>query len=341
VLFRSRYEIVAEGWHERFGGPHAEVVTLEAARQAGVDPRGLTMAVTLEPCSHHGKTPPCAEALVAAGIGEAIVAMVDPFEAVSGRGIETLRSAGIAVRVGVCEKQANELVAPFVKRVTRGLPWVIAKWAQTIDGKIATRTGESKWISGPAARRLVHRWRGEVDAVMVGVGTAVADDAELTARDALPKRIARRIVVDPNLRLPREAKLLKAGGPPTTVICGRAVRGELPGHVQRLAVDADAERGGLNLTAALRELVTQYEITEVLVEGGAKLVGSLLEADLVDELRVFVAPKLLGDAEGLSPAAGPAKLTLASASQWRCAEATPVENDVLLRYVRKADAEGR
>lgn len=330
----DRYDIVAEGWHERFGGPHAEVVALEAARQAGVDPRGLTMAVTLEPCSHHGKTAPCAEALVQAGIGEAIVAMVDPFEAVRGRGIETLRNAGVAVRVGVGEAEASELVAPFVKRVTRGLPWVIAKWAQTIDGKIATRTGESKWISGPAARRLVHQWRGEVDAVMVGVGTAAADDAELTARDAPPKRIARRIVVDPNLRLPPEAKLLQPGGPPTTVICGRAARGELPGHVQRLAVDADAQRGGLDLAAALRELVTQHAITEVLVEGGAKLVGSLLEAGLVDELRIFVGPKLLGDAEGRSPAAGSAKATLADASRWRCVEATPVEGDALLRYVR-------
>ncbi|MFW5681769.1 MAG: bifunctional diaminohydroxyphosphoribosylaminopyrimidine deaminase/5-amino-6-(5-phosphoribosylamino)uracil reductase RibD [Phycisphaeraceae bacterium] len=330
----NRYEIVSEGWHERCGGPHAEVAALEAARRAGVDPRGLTMAVTLEPCAHQGKTPPCADALVRAGIGEAIVATVDPFEAVSGRGIEMLRDAGITVRVGVCEAKAKALIAPFVKRVTRGLPWVIAKWAQTIDGKIATRTGESKWISGPAARRLVHRWRGEVDAVMVGVGTAAADDAELTARDAPPKRIARRIVVDPNCRLPAQAKLLQPGGPPTTVICGRDIHKDLPGHVQRLAVDADTARGGLRLTDALRELVEQHRVTEVLVEGGAKLVGSLLDAELVDELRVFVAPTLLGDAEGLSPVAGPARVSLSEASAWRCVEATPVEADVLLRYVR-------
>lgn len=333
-LGEDHYEIVSEGWHERYGGPHAEVAALEAARRAGVDPRGLTMAVTLEPCAHHGKTPPCAESLIRAGIGEAIVATVDPFKAVSGRGIAMLQNAGVAVRVGVCEAEAKAMIAPFVKRVTRGLPWVIAKWAQTIDGKIATRTGESKWISGPAARRLVHEWRGEVDAVMVGVGTAVADDAELTARDVPPKRIARRIVVDPNCRLPAQAKLFQPGGPPTTVICGRDTRNELPGHVQRLAVDADTARGGLRLGDALRELVEQHQITEVLVEGGAKLVGSLLEAQLVDELRVFVAPTLLGDAEGLSPVTGPSRLSLADASAWRCVEATPVEADVLLRYVR-------
>ena len=330
----NRYQVVAEGWHERFGGPHAEVVALDAAREAGIDPRGLTLAVTLEPCSHHGKTPPCAEALVRAGIGEAIVAMVDPFESVSGRGIDTLRNAGIAVRIGVGEQDARSLVAPFLKRTHHGLPWVIAKWAQTIDGKIATRTGESKWISGDASRRLVHQWRGEVDAVMVGVGTAVADDARLTARDAPAKRIARRIVVDPNLRLPAHAKLLQAGGPPTTVICGRDAQGELPAHVQRLAIDADTHRGGLDLPAAMRELVDQHAITEVLVEGGAKLVGSLFEAELLDELRVFVAPKLLGDAEGLSPLTGPVKRGLADASRWRCVDASLVEQDVLLRYER-------
>ena len=336
------YEIVAEGWHERFGGPHAEAAAVEAAKRAGVDPRGLTLAVTLEPCSHHGKTPPCAEAVIAAGIGEAIIAMIDPFESVSGRGVAALREAGVGVTLGVGGEAAAALNAPFVKRVTRGLPWVIAKWAQTIDGKIAARTGDSRWISNPASRRLVHRWRGEVDAVMVGVGTAAADDPRLTARDVEPKRLAHRVVVDPALRLPPGAAVLQPrdeGGGVTTVICGEAAEGALPDRVERIEAGL-GEDGRLDLAAALRELVKRHETTNVLVEGGAGLVGSLVARGLVDELRVFVAPKLLGDPVALSPAnVGPAA-KIDAASSWRLLGVEEIEGDVLLRYAAVGSGEG-
>ena len=171
--------VLGEGWHERFGGPHAEVAALAAAGPAA---RGATAYVTLEPCCHYGKTPPCSEALVAAGLARVVVAQADPFPQVAGGGLAQLRAAGIAVEVGLLEAAARQLNAPYLKLVTQGRPWVIAKWAMTLDGRIATQTGSSQWISNAASRAMVHRLRGRVDAILVGRGTAAADDPLLTAR---------------------------------------------------------------------------------------------------------------------------------------------------------------
>lgn len=219
VLVRND-RVLAEGWHGRFGGPHAEIEALRAcAVRHGADAaRGATCYVTLEPCCHHGKTPPCTDALIAAGVARVVAAMRDPFPEVAGRGIRTLRRAGVRVDVGLLEEQAAWVNRAFVHRVTTGRPWVTLKWAQSLDGKIATHAGASRWISSEASRREVHRLRGRMDAVIVGVGTVLADDPELTCRHVRPRRVATRVVLDSRLRTPHSAKLVYTAKQTPTLI---------------------------------------------------------------------------------------------------------------------------
>lgn len=305
--------IVAEGWHGRFGGPHAEVACLADAAKRGVEARGATMAVTLEPCCHTGKTGPCTQALIAAGVGRVVVGTVDPSPHAAGRGIGQLQQAGVEVVTGIEEAACRELIAPFVKRVTTGLPWVIAKWAQTLDGRIATATGDSKWISGEASRRIVHRLRARVDAIMVGVGTVIADDPSLTARGVKVKRIARRVVVDPHGRTPGHARV-RDEPPPT-----RYVGSDLRGSLQQLAAEG---------------------VTNVLVEGGATLLGHLFAQDLVDEAMVFIAPKLLGDSAAIPAARGRSVARIADCLKLELTSQRRVGEDVLLCYRRAASEAG-
>ena len=308
VLLRDGV-ILGEGHTQPFGGPHAEVQALADARQRGHDPAGATLVVTLEPCSHHGKTPPCADAVLDAGIARVVTAMVDPFPEVAGRGIERLRAAGVAVEVGLMEAQARRLNEPFLKRVATGLPWVIVKWAQTLDGKTATATGHSQWISNQASRARVHQLRGRVDAVMVGVGTVIADDPQLTARlpdGQAPPRIARRVVVDRSGRMPADAKLLHDSGPPVTVLGG-------------------------GLRDGLKQLADEGA-TNILVEGGATLVGALLQERLVDQLLVFTAPKLVGDAAALPAVQGLSCATMDDALPLELVDVERLGDDVLLDY---------
>ncbi len=305
-------EVVGEGYHERFGGPHAEVNALADCRSRGVDPRGATVMVTLEPCCHTGKTGPCTEVLIAAGVGRVVVAMVDPDPRVSGGGIARLRGARIDVEVGVCEAEARRLNEAFIKRVTTGLPWVIVKWAQTLDGRTATATGHSKWISTAASREEVHRLRGRADAVMVGVGTVLADDPSLTARppDASDvKRVARRVVVDRSGRLRRDfpgARMLHDGGPPVTVL-------------------------GEDLGEGLRKLAAEG-VANVLVEGGATLTGALFAAGLVDQVLVYVAPKVVGDAAAVPAVRGLECATMGEALSLTLVDVRRVGGDVALDY---------
>lgn len=321
VLVR-RGEVVARGYHEQFGGPHAEIVALDDAMRRGVDPSGATMVVTLEPCCHHGKTGPCTEAIVAAKVARVVVAATDPDPRVSGQGIEALRAAGVKVDVGVCQAEARELIGPFIKRTRTGLPWVIVKWAQTLDGRIATYTGDSKWISNAESRRFVHRVRARVDAIMVGVGTAVADDPQLTARDVEVKRRAVRVVVDPNGRLPSKAKMLNDDGP-AVVIAGKGVPFDISG-------------GGGDLEPVLRYLVQRHDATNVLVEGGAGLIGSLFEHGHVDQVLAFVAPKILGDERAPGAARGLRVDHIAQAHPLQLRTCHRLGDDVLLDY-RVAD----
>jgi diaminohydroxyphosphoribosylaminopyrimidine deaminase / 5-amino-6-(5-phosphoribosylamino)uracil reductase len=299
-------EIVGEGWHQRFGGPHAEV---EALAAAGERAQGATLYVTLEPCCHHGKTPPCSEAVIAAGIKRVVAAMRDPFPTVAGGGFEQFRAAGVEVEVGLCEAEARELNAPYLKLLSTGRPWVIAKWAMTLDGKLATRSGDSRWISGEASRAIVHELRGRVDAVVVGRRTAELDDPLLTARPASgsPPRIATRIVLDSHAGLASGSQLVRTSREfPTLVAC---CPGASDADAQRLA-SAGCEVLRLASTSPHERLsqlldgLGRRRMTNVLVEGGSELLGALFDARQIDEVHVFIAPQLVGGQSAPSPLAG-------------------------------------
>ena len=287
--------VAGRGWTAPGGRPHAET---RALAEAGEAARGATAYVTLEPCSHHGKTPPCADALVAAGIRRCVVALGDPDPRVNGRGLERLRAAGIEVEQGLLADEAEEAQAGFLTRVREGRPLVTLKLATTLDGRIATATGESQWITGPEARRLAHAMRGRHDAVMVGIGTALADDPALTCRLPGFKPVPDvRVVLDTQLRLPTTSTLARtAREAPVWVLHGpdaaAARREALSGQGVRL-IEVGAGEGGLDLADALRAL-GGAGLTRVLVEGGAGLAGGLLRAGVVDRLAWFHAPAVLG-----------------------------------------------
>ncbi len=338
--------IIAQGYHRRFGGPHAEIDALDRCRASGVDPAGCELYVTLEPCCHQGKTPPCVDAVIEAGVSRVIVGMEDPNPAVSGKGIRRLQDAGIDVEVGVCQHEARQLNEAYIKRVTTGLPWVIAKWAQTLDGRIATRTGDSKWISNERSRHVAHKLRARVDAVVVGVGTVVADDPQLTARGVKTRRTARKIVVDPQLRLPTHARLLAGSGKGrapigVTIAVGERVLADRPAKLVELEdrgvefvglppVQADPSR--LKLKPLMTHLATVHSMTNVLVEGGSKLTGSLFQEGLVDQVLAFVAPRVLGDEAAIPVAQGAACNSISQAMQLSLHSMKRIGEDVLLDY---------
>ncbi|MFA6120131.1 MAG: bifunctional diaminohydroxyphosphoribosylaminopyrimidine deaminase/5-amino-6-(5-phosphoribosylamino)uracil reductase RibD [Sideroxydans sp.] len=287
---------IGEGWHERAGEPHAEVHALRAAGKAA---RGATAYVTLEPCSHHGRTPPCADALIEAGVSRVVVAMQDPNPLVAGRGIAKLQAAGIAVECGLMEAAARELNIGFVSRMTRGTPWVRSKIAASLDGRTALANGVSKWITSDAARQDVQQWRARSCAILTGIGTVLADDPQLNVRDADAKRQPLRVVLDTELRISVNAKILQGGNvliyTASTDTTKLSVLRERGAEV----VVMQAAEGGLPLAAMLIDLAKRG-INEVLVEAGKTLNGALLKAGLVDELVLYLAPQLLGDvARGL------------------------------------------
>jgi diaminohydroxyphosphoribosylaminopyrimidine deaminase/5-amino-6-(5-phosphoribosylamino)uracil reductase len=289
-------EVIGEGWHEKAGEPHAEV---NALRAAGERARGATAYVTLEPCSHHGRTPPCAEALVAAGVSRVVAAMSDPNPLVAGKGLAMLRAAGIEATSGLLENEARELNIGFVSRMTRGRPWLRLKAAASLDGKTALNNGVSQWITGPDARRDGHRWRARACAILTGIGTVRDDDPQLLVRDVETTRQPLRVVVDSRLETPLSARILQ-GGP---VLVAVAVDDEKRANLLR-AAGAEVlllpnAAGKVELKDLLEEL-GRRGINEVHAEAGFKLNGSLLREGLVDELLLYLAPCLIGhDASGL------------------------------------------
>lgn len=303
VLVRGG-RVVGEGYHRRYGGPHAEV---EAIRDAGNSARGATAYVTLEPCCHHGKTPPCTDALLAAGIKRVVAAMADPFPPVRGRGVDLLRRAGVQVDMGLCRADAVQLNGPYLKRQRLGLPWVILKWAQSLDGKIATRTGESRWISGQASRRWAHQIRGRVDAIVVGAGTVLADDPMLDCRYGRLRRVAARIVLDPHLRTPLEARLVRTAAqiPTILVTAPGAKRRRIAAFEQAGAqiLPIRETSDGLDLRALLKQLARRG-MANVLIEGGGKTLGAFHDRGLADEAIVFVSRRLIGGESAPSPLSG-------------------------------------
>jgi len=314
VLVRDG-KILAEGFHRQFGAEHAEINVLRKCEETGVESVGCDLFVTLEPCSHHGKTPPCTDAIIHAGIKRVFVAMVDPNPIVAGKGVRRLERAGIIVEVGRCYDNARVLNEPYVKRLATGRPWVIAKWAQTLEGRIATRTGDSQWISNSRSRRLVHQLRARVDAVIVGIGTVLADDPRLTARDVRVRRVARRVVIDPKGRLPASARILddSDSASPLTIVVNQDLLTARSSYLKELESrgvelvglpQCEKDSSRLNLRPLMDHLAGNQLVTNVLVEGGARLLSELCQQELVDQVLVFVAPKLLGDANALSAIQG-------------------------------------
>ncbi|WP_207549786.1 bifunctional diaminohydroxyphosphoribosylaminopyrimidine deaminase/5-amino-6-(5-phosphoribosylamino)uracil reductase RibD [Alicyclobacillus tolerans] len=289
-------QLIGQGAHLRAGTPHAEI---HALRQAGPEAKGATAYVTLEPCSHYGRTPPCADALIQAGIKRVVLAMVDPDLRVSGRGAAKLQAAGIDVKMGVMEEEARRLNKPYLHVQTTHMPYVVWKTASTLDGRMATSTGDSRWVSGEKSRQMVHYWRSRVDAVMVGIGTVLADNPQLTVRLSHMRDVRQpiRIVIDTHLHTPPAARLLSEPGR-TLIYCGQQFlqseqKEELisQGDVEVVGVATDVN-GRLDLRAMLADLANRQVVT-VLLESGPTLSTSFLEQGLVQEIAWFMAPKLL------------------------------------------------
>lgn len=333
VVVDDRLGLIAAGIHKRFGGPHAEVNALSLA---GDRASGATLYVTLEPCCHHGKTGPCTQAILDAGIRRVVVGSRDPFPAVDGRGIAALRDAGVDVQFGILSSATDRLIAPFRKLATLGIPWVHAKWAMSLDGRIATRTGHSQWISSPPSREIVHWLRGRVDAVIVGAQTAIVDDPSLTARPPGP-RTAVRVVVDGRARLPLESNLVRTARE-IPVILATSESAEAVAlqalesrgvEVLRLPDANPGPPGRVDLAELLGEL-GRREMTHVLIEGGGGLLGSVFDDGLADEVHVFVAPKIVGGADAVSPVAGRGRDTIPELGELDEPEVRNIGSDVYI-----------
>ena len=328
-------ELVCEGYHEAFGGPHAEVNAMASAGEAC---RGAALYVTLEPCTGtNKKTPPCCDAVIAAGFARVAIGSRDETQAPC---VERLRAAGMEVVCGVLEAECDALIAPFRKLHSRGMPWVIAKWAMTADGKIATRTGDSRWISSEASRELVHAWRNRVDAVLIGVGTAMRDDPLLTCR--IPDgRNPRRIILDGNASIALDSRLVRSTKEaPLTVVCldgaaHEARRRLADAGCEVLAMPGDEKQ--IDLPPLLKHL-GEERLTNVMVEGGSRVLSSFFERQLVDEARIFIAPKLIGGADAPAPLAGTGIALMAHAAQIEDARWRPVGPDMFLTgFLRRPD----
>jgi len=285
---------VGSGWHQRAGEAHAEV---HALRAAGSTTRGATAYVTLEPCSHHGRTPPCADALIYAGVSRVVVAVADPNPQVAGTGIERLRAAGIEVEIGLMEDAARELNAGFFSRMTRGVPWLRSKIGMSVDGRTALSNGVSQWITAEASRRDVQHWRARSCAVLTGIATVLADDPRLTVRELKVERQPLRVVLDSRLRMPLNARILQNGVGSKVLIYTASGEGEKIAALEQVGASVcplPDGNGQVDLIAMMRDLAIRG-YNEVLIEAGNTLNGALLRAGLIDELLMYVAPQLLGD----------------------------------------------
>jgi diaminohydroxyphosphoribosylaminopyrimidine deaminase / 5-amino-6-(5-phosphoribosylamino)uracil reductase len=312
VLVRDG-ELISSGYHRQYGGPHAERDAVEVAKNNHKSSMlgGSTAYVTLEPCCHHGKTPPCTDILVEVGVKRVVAAMRDPFAAVNGGGIQQLRDAGITVEVGCEQAAAQALNAAYIKRLSAGRPWVIAKWAMSLDGRIATSNGHSQWISCETSRETTHKLRSRVDAIIVGRGTASADDPMLNARlsdGTQPLRTALRVVVDSQLTLSPKSKLAQTAKEyPTLVWSSAAANLTNLQALQKLGVRVelcDEQDRSQRLDKLLQFLVSEYTATNVLVEGGGQLLGGLFDRKQIDQCEIFIAPRLIGGSGAISPIGG-------------------------------------
>jgi len=317
--------LVGEGYHQRYGEAHAEV---HALQQAGDAARGATLYVTLEPCCHFGKTPPCTDAVLRSGVNRVVVAMADPFPAVAGGGLSILQQAGLTIEVGVCDVESKLLNAPYLKRLQTGRPYVIAKWAMTLDGKIAARTGHSQWISGPESRAIVHTIRGQVDGILVGRGTLLSDDPHLVARPAGP-RTATRIILTRSGELPLACRLLDTvTEAPILIISGSTSDRELLNHWRNRGAEV-LILSEFTIPVLLDEL-GRRRMTNLLVEGGSAILGAFFDAEAIDAVWVFIAPKLVGGDRAIGPISGTGLTAIPSLASLRNRRIEQIGDDVLI-----------
>ncbi|TWU08182.1 bifunctional diaminohydroxyphosphoribosylaminopyrimidine deaminase/5-amino-6-(5-phosphoribosylamino)uracil reductase RibD [Stieleria varia] len=337
-------QIIGQGYHESFGGPHAEVQALRSLTDSATA-NSCTAYVTLEPCCHHGKTPPCVDALINAGVRRVVVAMDDPFPKVSGGGLERLRQAGVEVHLGLLRADAAELNAPYLKRIRSGIPWVIAKWAMTMDGRIATVSGQSQWITGETARRSVHQLRARVDAILTGMGTVESDDPTLTARlsntdndgtSIEPSRVATRVVFCRH-RLPDlKSKLMSTidQAPVLLIVSDTIDESHLASltHAGAAVFRCQNSDPSQMIHAGLTHLGKQ-SMTNVMLECGSTMMGSFLcPENLVDECHIYLGNTLFGGATALGPIGGNGFKMLAQAPRFRLVETTQMDNDLRIIY---------
>lgn len=330
--------VVGRGYHHLAGTPHAEI---HALREAGELAKGATLYVTLEPCCHHGRTGPCTEAILAAGIKQVVVAMTDPNPLVAGQGIRRLRNAGLAVTEGVCCQEAAQLNEIFIKWIATKLPFVLFKTAMTLDGKIATETGESQWITGKKARQAVHRMRNQYDGILVGIGTVLADDPLLTTR--LPEGDGchpTRIIVDSMARTPLTAKVVTNHQAKTIIAVSEAASTQKIKELEACGVEVltiGAGSGGLNLRELLTKLAA-YPLTGILVEGGGNVAASLFKENLVDKVAWFIAPKIFGGMKAPSPVGGSGVSAISDAYELEDWRSEAAGDDILISaYVKSRE----
>jgi len=329
-------QIVARAWHQKYGGPHAEVFALEAA---GESARGATLYCTLEPCNHTGKTPPCVKAIIAAGIRTVVFSIRDPNPVAAG-GEAALRAAGIEVITGIHEAASRRLNAPFLKTIQTGMPLISLKWAMSADGKIATAGGDSKWITSDASRAFAHRLRASHDAVLIGIGTLLTDGAQLTCRlpdkNGTPEdvRQPRRIILDTQARTPLDAPLWNAqdGGGVVIVTSPAAPKERIDALAARgaLVLQPELDQTGRPDLAATLKTIASQRIQSILVEGGSAVLGSLIDARLADRAFVFMAPKIIGGSASLTPVGGRGATHMGDALQLRDTHVKTIGNDVLM-----------
>jgi diaminohydroxyphosphoribosylaminopyrimidine deaminase/5-amino-6-(5-phosphoribosylamino)uracil reductase len=325
--------IIAAGFTQPAGQAHAEADALRSAARDGIDVRGATAYVTLEPCSHHGRTPPCADALVAAGIGRVVAAIADPNPLVAGRGLEKLRAAGIDTRCGVLAEAAREMNIGFFSRMERGIPWVRMKSAASLDGKTALHDGRSQWITAPEARADGHAWRARACAILTGIGTVLEDDPQMNVREVETPRQPQRIVVDSRLQIAPAARVLAGGG---TLIVAAVPHPEKEAILRGAGCEVlilPNPQGKVDLAALLREL-GRRGINELHVEAGEKLNGSFIREGCVDELLLYLAPMLLGDARGMFALAAPESLDAARRLTFHDVQRVGPDMRILARFAQ-------
>ncbi len=329
-------EIIATGYHAEQGTPHAEAWAIE---KAGEKAKGATLYLNLEPCSHFGYNPPCADKIIKAGIKKVVAAMQDPNPLVSGKGFKDLREAGIEVEEGLLEDEAKRLNEVFIKWISTGRPFVILKTAMTLDGKIATAGEESRWITGPESRQYGHKLRAEVDAILVGIGTVLKDDPELNVRDIPPPyKNPLKIVLDEKAQIPLNARILQREPEKTIIIVTEQASKEKAEQIKQTGAEvilAKAE-GGLVDLKKLMELLGKRNITSLLIEGGARVNASALQEDIVDKVCFFIAPKIVGGEKALTPVEGEGIKKLSDSIKIKDIKVQQLGDDVLLEgYIAK------